>query len=95
MTKPNGGPAFPAKEFSHMEARPEGYDRQGFPVNAHRIAHAVVTDHPGMTLRDYFAAKALEGLIAQSHGTAIASNPQMGAGWAYRVADAMIEERSK
>jgi len=51
----------------------------------------------GMTLRDYFAAKAMQGMLA---------NPKLqeqilkaGQSWieesAYKVADAMLEERKK
>ena len=44
---------------------------------------------PGMTLRDYFAAQAMTALIC-------ANEPQ-GAipGWAYEMADAMLEARKK
>lgn len=47
----------------------------------------------GMTLRDYFAAKAMQGLLAQSCGTAISSDVELGAQFAYEVADAMLEAR--
>ncbi len=49
----------------------------------------------GMSLRDYFAAKAMQGLIAQSLGTALGSEPKSGAIYAYAMADEMINERSK
>lgn len=47
----------------------------------------------GMTLRDYFAAKALVGLLAQSNGTALTSTPAVGASFAYEMADAMLKAR--
>ena len=50
-------------------------------------------DPIGMTLRDYFAAKAMQGLLAQSLGTALESDPILGAQYAYRVADAMLAVR--
>jgi hypothetical protein len=43
----------------------------------------------GMTLRDYFAAKAMQGMmhdVSQPVGEVIA-------GWAYEVADAMLKAR--
>ena len=43
----------------------------------------------GMALRDYFAAKAMQGMmhdVTQPVGEVIA-------GWAYEVADAMLEAR--
>lgn len=50
---------------------------------------------PGMSLRDYFAAKAMQGLLAQSMGTAGGSDPAHGALYAYAMADAMLKERDK
>jgi hypothetical protein len=57
-------------------------DTQAFP-NPHR------TDMTGMTLRDYFAAKAMQGMmhdVSQPVGEVIAE-------WAYQVADAMLKAR--
>ena len=48
-----------------------------------------------MTLRDFFAAMAMQGLIAQSCGTALGSQKEGGAQYAYEFADAMIAERAK
>jgi hypothetical protein len=47
------------------------------------------TAFQGMTLRDYFAAKAMQGLTANS------TNPKEIAQAAYIVADAMLEARKK
>jgi len=49
----------------------------------------------GMTLRDYFAAKAMNGLLAQFQGVANACDPAHHATWAYQMADAMLLEREK
>ena len=57
--------------------------------------HDPDTHASGMTLRDYFAAKAMQGLLAQSLGTALESDPILGAQYAYRVADAMLSAREK
>lgn len=65
-----------------------------FPVqelNADGTPYALTV---GMSLRDYFAGQALVGLIAQSMGTAGASNPQHGAEYAYAMADAMLAARN-
>jgi hypothetical protein len=48
---------------------------------------------PGMTLRDYFAAKAVVGLLAQACGTAMGSDPAIGAKYAYDMADALLAAR--
>ena len=42
----------------------------------------------GMTLRDYFAAKAMQGWAADSGVTT-----ELGAKWAYEMADAMLRAR--
>jgi hypothetical protein len=45
-----------------------------------------------MTLRDYFAAKAMQGAAASTMNY---SSPQAAAADAYKMADAMLAERSK
>lgn len=53
------------------------------------MQQAVSFDHEdGMTLRDYFAAKAMANAYTQHDG-----NPDMVAKWAYAVADAMLKAR--
>jgi hypothetical protein len=47
-TKQDGGPAFPA---------PDDYTKEGLPLYGPNALH-------GMSLRDYFAAKAMAGAIA-------------------------------
>jgi hypothetical protein len=48
----------------------------------------------GMTLRDYFAAKAMPALLLEMHQTGMA--PIKGiAAVAYEMADAMLAERAK
>ena len=47
----------------------------------------------GMTLRDYFAAKAMQAMI--SHGWEPENTPGTIARIAYQMAGAMITERSK
>lgn len=47
------------------------------------------------SLRDEFAKNAMQGLIAQSGGTAFSSERAIGAQYAYEMADAMIEVRSE
>jgi hypothetical protein len=51
----------------------------------------VVVTHVGMSLRDYLAAKAMQGMCAQANllGTKLSEM----AGVAYRIADAMLEAR--
>lgn len=76
----NGGAAFPLT---------------GTDYNAYRETYEVMCIDPGMSLRDYFAAKAMQGRV-----NAIGKIPD-GAQWnvdllaeqAYAVADAMLKAR--
>jgi hypothetical protein len=47
----------------------------------------------GMDLRDYFAAKAMEGLIRHFDFGTFRDDPMRVAAWAYDAADAMMEAR--
>jgi hypothetical protein len=52
----------------------------------------------GMTLRDYFAARAMQGLCARTDGqgfdfATFPKDPMRVALWAYDVADQMLEAR--
>ena len=51
----------------------------------------------GMTLRDYFAAKAMEAVIINldRHSTSIDEVDQWVGNYAYTVADAMLRARDK
>jgi hypothetical protein len=65
-----------------------------FPFEATSLNFAA----KGMTLRDYFAAKAMQGLIArESSGAfnfeACPNDPWRVAQWAYDVADEMLKAR--
>ena len=48
---------------------------------------------PGLTLRDYFAAAALQGVTASPDSADMIWTEL--ATWAYRMADAMLAERAK
>ena len=45
----------------------------------------------GMTLRDYFAAKAMEGTAASKEGSTMGFHEI--ASWSYKMADAMLKAR--
>ena len=54
----------------------------------------------GITVRDYFAAKAMQGLIAQSLGCAYSTNAsiseeaaRLASAYTYQMADAMLKAR--
>lgn len=76
-----------------MSTKTGGY---AFPTNQEALAY----DCGGMELRDYFAAHALNGLVANSWSKAIcARSPENAAKEAaqlsYQMADAMLKERCK
>lgn len=49
----------------------------------------------GMSLRDYFAAKAMQGYSGRGGEDRVFDTHEDVAHWAYAVADAMIAEREK
>lgn len=49
----------------------------------------------GMTLRDYFAAKAMQGLIHHFDFGTFRDDPMRVAWWAYDAADAMMKARGQ
>lgn len=63
-----------------------------FPCKREFRSNGVVIDYemvPGMTMRDYFAAAALQGLLADGGG----SSWEVDANAAYKAADAMLKAR--
>jgi hypothetical protein len=58
-------------------------------VNAFPNPH--LTDQVGMTLRDYFAAKAMQGLLASEVNAPLKTFAKQ----AYTMADAMMEARNE
>lgn len=74
---------------NEIENKPE--NPQAFPSKVfHPVSGNLIGQEEGMTLRDYFAAKAINGLIQSG------SSPKfMLAMEAYRIADAMLKERTK
>ena len=75
-----------------------------FPVaENHKVADDIAWTC-GMTLRDYFAAKAMQALIGEqqslsdmlsAHAAAHVNLPQFVAVMALKYADAMLKERAK
>ena len=63
---------------------------KAFPVQW-KTTHGTQSVNQGMDLRDYFAAKALQGMLAGNYQGDI----YMAAQNAYRFADAMIHEREQ
>lgn len=51
--------------------------------------------HKGMTLRDYFAAKAMQGLCVGRSHTQLKGHAKASADAAYELADAMLRARGE
>ena len=73
----DGGPAFPQPCTDQGYVANTPYDMAG----------------GGMSLRDYFAAKAMQGIISILHGGLRPVDLSKMAGDAYQIADAMIVAR--
>ncbi len=56
---------------------------------------AVQSLHIGMTLRDYFAAKAMQGLVHHFDFGTFRDDPTRLALWSYDAADAMMKAREQ
>ena len=92
-SKETGGPAFPGKQKALM-----------IQAEHREIASQYEIEHNGMTLRDYFAAKAMQSIL---RGYDVVSSfedeevndpegmPKLIAKDAYIMADAMLKARKK
>ena len=78
----DGGAAFPIP--SYLDKPTENGER------------LIIMESNGISLRDYFAAKAMQGLLAsQIHGFSNTLSEGPWATMAYNMADAMLAERKK
>ena len=60
-----------------------------------QVPFGVQIPQPGMTLRDYFAAAALPGILAKINEEHVYTFNETAAECAYDVADAMLDYRDK
>lgn len=81
-----GGPAFPVTvNFSD--------GGEGFCGEQNEKGRIVT--YSGMTLRDYFAAKAMQGCWAKDGADVQKKDAKITAEWSYQMADAMLAAREK
>lgn len=68
-----------------------------FPVSEEEARGKVSGVYGGMTLRDYFAAKAMQSYITAhvSTGTEETTFDRLISKWAYETADAMLKARGE
>jgi hypothetical protein len=64
---------------------------QAFPTTGDNYLKA---ERAGLTLRDYFAAKAMQSILAREHGRSTTTLEFVG-NHAYQYADAMLKARSE
>lgn len=101
MSKNDGGSAFPRKVRSEVAMAPLAIgplDMTGTDVISTGFPASNVDDGQGMSLRDYFAAKAMQATQSDP-AVMIMLGPKPNADkvaeYAYWVADAMLAERAK
>lgn len=68
-----------------------------FPVNSYRYDFRDLENHPckGMSLRDYFAAKAMQGVLANSTFNLLDDDLKTMSSKFYKLADAMLKARGQ
>ena len=82
MNKDTGGPAFPGLKLTSAH---------GNITSAQGSEYKPIG---GMTMRDYFAAKAMQGLLAEAPSSKdVAEATNTLAHFAYTIADAMLKAR--
>ena len=64
-----------------------------FPLRVPQEDHVFFNE--GMTLRDYFAAKAMQGLCVGRSHTQLKGHAKSSADAAYEIADAMLRARGE
>ena len=79
MSANNGGPAFPVV----------GYKQSG------GTGVSIMEITGGMTLRDYFAAKAMQSILTSCYDDTPEHDAGSVATLSYAIADAMLAERAK
>jgi hypothetical protein len=80
MSIQDGGPAFPVADYDHMVFQPA-------------TVAETKRDLSGMSLRDYFAAKVMQGFVTSAPWDEAFDNLD-SAKTAYEIADAMLAARS-
>ena len=96
--KDNGGPAFPCSEngTSHTIAMAAMLDLPDTATADEKDKVYISTKAiaiQGMSLRDYFAAKAMQGICSHADTWGLISNEKIAAA-SYELADAMLAARS-
>ena len=99
MSKPDGGPAFPCTApDSQLRAALLKAHTDGLPLSMRQVGD-LSSQFPGMTLRDWFAGLALQGMLAANptppQKMTAETIDSVLSREAYLSADAMLVERCK
>ena len=73
-----------------MEPNNKPSNPNAFPVDGMYAGESLAKGNSGMTLRDYFAAKAMQGLIDENKNDI---DCEVISKYAYNIADAMLKQR--
>ena len=65
--------------------------KTAFPTTVHNYGDGIYSSE-GMTLRDYFAAKAMQGFLGDPN---VPLDDDKLAEWSYKMADAMLKAREQ
>ena len=87
MSKDSGGPAFPFEYHNQTGSHQPGFFDSGM------LSPGASQQFAGMSLRDYFAAKAMQGICSHADTWGLATSPKIAQA-AYELADAMLAARS-
>lgn len=87
----NGGPAFPVDQS--VASAWAVFEHSNKPLSDKAYSELLSKLQSGMTLRDYFAAKAMQGYFTDPNAGFSSDAIQQGAQAAYRIADAMLKAR--
>ena len=77
--------------FKRVEGKQMNTKNDGGPAFPHHFTQDSVGDCKGMSLRDYFAAKAMQAMISAEYAEQL--DPLAWSMEAYEVADAMLAAR--
>lgn len=80
-----------------MEENKKPNNPSAFPTTQIDVCHSDGEMFAGMTLRDYFANSAMQGICADGHtfwdSSSMQGNPEYIAKLSFEIADAMLKQR--
>lgn len=97
MTRKDGGTAFPMQDpqtiHAYAQAATEAAKHDNDEDREQTYIAARAEAVGGLSIRDYFAAKAMQGICSHADTWGLATSPKIAQA-AYELADAMLAARS-